>query len=345
MIGYTTPAITLGPGGITTAPLGVGTWAWGEQRFWGYGQEYGRDEVAAAFAASVAAGVTLFDTAEIYGQGESERILGELVRESSGTPIIVATKFAPLPWRLRVRTVRQALDASLERLGRTSVELYQIHFPERPMPWGSNPTRFSKAAFEKPADETAIPEQLDALAEVVKAGKIRHIGLSNESGWGTMRFVIDAETRAKPRVQSIQNAYNLLNRTFETGLAEIALREDVGLLAYSPLAQGFLTGKYLDGAKPAGARTTLFDRGQRYQTAGAESAIKRYIALAKEAGLDPAQMALAFVNSRVFVTSNIIGATAMAQLKTDIASIGVALPADLEAKIDAIHQEVGNPCP
>ena len=146
-------------------------------------------------------------------------------------------------------------------------------------------------------------------------------------------------------MQSIQNAYNLLNRTFETALAEIAMREDVGLLAYSPLAQGYLTGKYLDGARPAGARTTLFDRGQRYQTAGAEDAIRRYIALAREAGLDPAQMALAFVNSRPFVTANIIGATSMEQLKTDIASIAVTLPADLEAAIDAIHQLVGNPCP
>ena len=128
-------------------------------------------------------------------------------------------------------------------------------------------------------------------------------------------------------------------------MAEVALREDVGLLAYSPLAQGYLTGKYLDGARPAGARTTLFDRGQRYQTEGAEAAIKRYIALAREAGLDPAQMALAFVNSRSFVTANIIGATTMEQLRTDIASIDVKLSPEVEAKIDAIHQLVGNPCP
>ncbi|MGO4264075.1 aldo/keto reductase, partial [Lysobacter sp. TAB13] len=133
-----------------------------------------------------------------------------------------------------------------------------------------------------------------------------------------------SEMRGGPRVQSIQNAYNLLNRTFETGLAEIAMREQVGLLAYSPLAQGYLTGKYLDGAKPAGARSTLFNRGQRYEAAGAEDAVKRYIAIAREAGLDPAQMALAFVNSRPFVTANIIGATTMEQLRTDIGSIDVA---------------------
>jgi aryl-alcohol dehydrogenase-like predicted oxidoreductase len=213
------------------------------------------------------------------------------------------------------------------------------------MPWGSNPTRFAKDAFAPAADETPIAEQLDAFAEVIKAGKIRHLGLSNESAWGTMRFVTDSEARGTPRVQSIQNAYNLLNRTFETALAEVALHEDVGLLAYSPLAQGYLTGKYLDGARPAGARTTLFDRGQRYQTAGAEDAIKRYIALARDAGLDPAQMALAFVNSRSFVTANIIGATSMEQLRTDIASIDVKLSPEVEAQIDAIHQLAGNPCP
>jgi aryl-alcohol dehydrogenase-like predicted oxidoreductase len=146
-------------------------------------------------------------------------------------------------------------------------------------------------------------------------------------------------------VQSIQNAYNLLNRTFETALAEIALNEDVGLLAYSPLAQGYLTGKYLDGARPAGTRTTLFDRGQRYERPGAEEAIRRYVALARQAGLDPAQMALAFVNSRPFVTANIIGATSMEQLASDIASVDLRLSAEVEAGISAIHQSVGNPCP
>jgi aryl-alcohol dehydrogenase-like predicted oxidoreductase len=160
-----------------------------------------------------------------------------------------------------------------------------------------------------------------------------------------MRFVADSGARGTPRVQSIQNAYNLLNRTFETALAEVALREDIGLLAYSPLAQGYLTGKYLDGARPAGARTTLFNRGQRYEGPGANDAIRLYIQVAREAGLDPAQLALAFVNARPFVTSNIIGATSMEQLKTDIASIDVKLSPEIEAKIDTIHQLVGNPCP
>jgi aryl-alcohol dehydrogenase-like predicted oxidoreductase len=160
-----------------------------------------------------------------------------------------------------------------------------------------------------------------------------------------MTFLKHAEARNLPRVQSIQNAYNLLNRTYEVGLAEISMREDVSLLAYSPLAQGYLTGKYLGGARPAGARTTLFNRGQRYENPVAEQAIRKYLALAREFDLDPAQMAIAFVNSRPFVAANIIGATSMEQLETDIAAIGVTISPELEARIDAIHVEHCNPCP
>jgi len=346
----------LGRTDLTVSAICLGTMTWGQQNT--------EAEGFAQMDYALEQGINFFDTAEMYAippraetQGSTERIIGNWFKaRGNRDKVILASKIVGRsgndwfrddkgPTRVNRRQVMEAVDKSLKRLQIDHIDLYQIHYPDRPAPWGSNPTRFSKASFEAAADETPIAEQLEAFAEVVKAGKIRHIGLSNESAWGTMRFVTASEAHGTPRVQSIQNAYNLLNRTFETALAEIALREDVGLLAYSPLAQGFLTGKYLDGAKPAGARTTLFDRGQRYQTAGAETAIKRYIALAKEAGLDPAQMALAFVTSRSFVTSNIIGATSMAQLKTDIASIGVTLPADLEARIDAIHQEVGNPCP
>jgi aryl-alcohol dehydrogenase-like predicted oxidoreductase len=161
-----------------------------------------------------------------------------------------------------------------------------------------------------------------------------------------MTFLKGAQAdRTLPRVQTIQNAYNLLNRTYEVALAEVSMREGVGLLAYSPLAQGYLSGKYLDGARPAGARTTLFKRGQRYETPGAEEAIRKYVALAREAGLDPAQMALAFVNAQPFVHSTIIGATTMEQLKTDIASVNVTITPDLEERINAIHLKHCNPCP
>ena len=346
----------LGRTDLKVSAICLGTMTWGEQNTEAEGHEQ--------MDYALAQGVNFFDTAELYSippkpetQGSTERIIGSWFRaRGNRDKVILASKIVGRSgnsWfrddggatRVNRKQIEEAVDKSLKRLQTDYIDLYQIHFPERPMPWGSNPTRFSQAAFEQPQDETSIAEQLDAFADIVKAGKIRHLGLSNESAWGTMRFVTDSEARGTPRVQSIQNAYNLLNRTFETALAEVALHEDVGLLAYSPLAQGYLTGKYLDGARPAGARTTLFDRGQRYQTAGAEEAIKRYIALARDAGLDPAQMALAFVNSRSFVTANIIGATSMEQLRTDIASIGVKLSPEVEAKIDAIHQLVGNPCP
>ena len=346
----------LGRTDLKVSVICLGTMTWGEQN--------SEAEGHAQMDYAVGQGVNFFDTAELYSippkpetQGSTERIIGSWFKARGNRDrIILASKVCGRggntwfrddgsPTRLTRKQIFEAVEKSLKRLQTDYIDLYQLHFPERPVPWGSNPTRFAASAYERSADEASIPEQLDAFGEMVKAGKIRHLGLSNESAWGTMRFVTDSELRGTPRVQSIQNAYNLLNRTFETALAEVAIREDVGLLAYSPLAQGYLTGKYLDGARPAGARTTLFERGQRYQTAGAEEAIRRYIAVAREAGLDPAQMALAFVNSRAFVTANIIGATSMEQLRTDIASIDLKLSPEVEAKIDAIHQLVGNPCP
>ncbi|HEY8260316.1 MAG TPA: aldo/keto reductase, partial [Methylosinus sp.] len=195
------------------------------------------------------------------------------------------------------------------------------------------------------APEIPIEETLEALHELVKAGKARCVALSNETAWGVSRFLRASELGHGPRIVSIQNAYNLLNRRFEVDLAEFAQREQVGLLAYSPLAQGYLTGKYQNGARPPGARTTLFERGQRYEKAGAAQAIDAYVALAKEVGLSPAKLALAFVTSRPFVTANIIGATTMAQLKEDIDSIDVAITPEIEARIDAIHQLHGDPAP
>ncbi|MGX5736789.1 aldo/keto reductase [Bosea thiooxidans] len=346
----------LGRTDLKVSMICLGTMTWGEQNTEAEGH--------AQMDYAVEQGVNFFDTAELYSippkpetQGSTERIIGNWFKaRGNRDKIILASKVCGRggntwfrddggPTRVTRKQVFEAVEKSLKRLQTDYIDLYQLHFPERPMPWGSNPTRFSATSYEKPADETSIPEQLDAFAELVKAGKIRHLGLSNESAWGTMRFVADSEARGTPRVQSIQNAYNLLNRTFETALAEVALREDVGLLAYSPLAQGYLTGKYLDGARPDGARTTLFDRGQRYEGPGANDATRLYIQVAREAGLDPAQLALAFVNARPFVTSNIIGATSMEQLKTDIASIDVKLSPEIEAKIDMIHQLVGNPCP
>lgn len=329
-----------------------------------YGQQNTEAEGHAQMDYALERGVTFFDTAELYSippkpetQGETERVIGSWFKAKNNRGnVVLATKVigrTAMDWfreggiggRLNREQMTYALDESLKRLQTDYIDLYQIHWPERPLPWGANPTRFNAGDFRPLPDESPVEEQLSILDGFVKAGKIRHVGLSNESAWGTMRFLFASETGSKPRVQSVQNAYNLLNRTYDTAMAEIWLREQVGLLAYSPLAQGSLSGKYLNGAHPAGARVTLFSRNQRYEKPGAEAAITDYVALARELGVDPSQLALAFVTSRAFVTSNIIGATTMEQLRNDIDSVDFAITPEIEARIDAIHQLRGNPSP
>lgn len=216
------------------------------------------------------------------------------------------------------------------------------------MHWPDRKTNFFGQlgyTHEEQEDATPLAETLSALKELVDAGKIRAIGLSNETPWGVMRMLQLSEQLGLPRVASIQNPYNLLNRTFEVGLAEIAHREDVGLLAYSPLGFGVLSGKYLDGAQPPKGRLTLYERFKRYTSPEAEAATHAYVQLAKEHGLDPAQMALAFVNSRRFLTSNIIGATTMDQLESNLDSESLKLDEDVLTAIDDIHRRMPNPCP
>ena len=327
-----------------------------------YGEQNTEADGFAQMDYALERGINFFDTAELYSippkaetAGSTETIIGNWMKaRGKRNEIVLASKVVgrsgmtwfrddKSPSELSRAQMDEALEKSLKRLQTDHIDLYQVHFPDRSLPWGSNPTQLKNLDL---AEKThPIAETVEILAGFVKAGKIRHYGISNESAWGTMSYVHAAVAKGLPRVQSIQNSYNLLNRTFETALGEVALREKVGLLAYSPLAQGYLTGKYLNGAKPAGARSTLFNRGQRYEKPGSEEAIKAYVALAKEAGLDPAQMALAFVNSRSFITSNIIGATTMEQLKTDIASIDLAMTDELETRINAIHQRYGNPAP
>jgi aryl-alcohol dehydrogenase-like predicted oxidoreductase len=345
----------LGRTDLNVSLICLGTMTWGDQNTEAEGHEqmdYALDQ-----------GVNFFDTAEMYSvppkpetQGSTERIIGNWFKaRGTRSKVILASKVAgrtdwtwmrddKSPARLIKAQVDEAVAKSLKRLQTDYIDLYQVHWPERAVSmWGSNPTRW-KTAPRYP-DETPILETLAALDAHVKAGRIRHIGLSNESPWGTMTWLKESEIHGLARVQSIQNAYSLVNRTFEMGGAEIAEREQVGLLAYSPLAQGYLAGKYRNGALPEGARKTLYNRLQRYESPIALKAIDAYCDLAAAHGITPAQLALAFVNTRSFVTSNIIGASTMAQLKEDIGSVYVTITAELEAEIDKLHSAYMNPAP
>lgn len=302
-------------------------------------------------------GVNFIDTAEMYPvppkaetQGLTEQFIGNWLNKSGKREkVVLATKVAGprnVPYirdnmSLNRRHIHTALNDSLQRLQTDYVDLYQLHWPQR------QTNCFGQLNYPYPdaQEEVTLIETLEALTELVKAGKVRYIGVSNETPWGVMSLLRLAEKHDLPRIVSIQNPYNLLNRSFEVGLSEISHYEGVQLLAYSPMAFGCLSGKYLNGAKPAGARCSLFERFQRYFTPQGIKATQAYVALAQEAGLDPAQMALAFVNQRPFVAANIIGATSIAQLKANIDSINLELSEEVLTKIQEIGTTYSNPCP
>lgn len=343
----------LGRTGIMVSEICLGTMTFGQQNTEAEGH--------AQLDRAVERGINFIDTAELYAippraetYGATETIIGSwLKKRGNRDGLIIASKVVGRtsnPWfrpggeegRLTPRQIRYAVEGSLRRLGTDYIDLYQLHWPDRKIQlFGTGGTTWQGAPD---GDEVPLEETLGVLGDLVCEGKIRHAGLSNETAWGVMKSLMIAQTGA-PRVASVQNAYNLLNRTFETGLAEIAIREKVGLLAYSPLAQGYLTGKYLNGARPAGARTTLFNRGQRYEKPGVDEAITAYHALARDAGIDPVQLAIAFVTSRPFVTSNIIGATSVAQLDQILGASDVVITPELEQKINAVHQIHSSPAP
>ena len=322
-----------------------------------FGEQNTEAEAHAQLDYAVDQGINFIDTAEMYPvppraetQGRTEQYIGSwLRRRGRRDDLILATKAAgPGDWLTYLRGgpqltrphLEDALNASLARLNTDYVDLYQIHWPAR------STNFFGKLGYAHVAEEdvTPIRETLEALEAFVEQGKVRHVGVSNETPWGVMEYLRLAERFNLPRIVSIQNPYNLLNRSFEVGLAEIAHREDTGLLAYSPLGFGRLTGKYL-GGNPPKARLTLFERFSRYNNAEGLAATERYVALARAHGLSPAQMALAYVNSRPFLTSNIIGATTMEQLREDIGSIEVVLSDEVLAEIERIHTQHPNPCP
>lgn len=340
----------LGDTEVSVSAICLGTMTWGEQNT----QEQAFEQMDYA----VTQGINFFDTAEMYPvppkadtQGRSETYIGHWFKRRGGRDkTILASKVSGradwLPWIrsgpvLSRKHIFEAVDASLKRLQTDYLDLYQLHWPDR------NTNYFGKLGYEHKSDEdtVALQESLNAMGELVKTGKVRHIGISNETPWGLMQCVQLAEKLGVPKPVSIQNPYSLLNRSFEVGLAECAHRENVGLLAYSPLAFGVLSGKYLNAQWPAGARLTLFKRFSRYTNPQAEQATAKYVLLAQQHGLDPAQMALAFVTSRPFLTSNIIGATSMAQLKSNIASSTLQLSAEVLKGIEAIHLAHPNPAP
>ncbi|MDX1655327.1 MAG: NADP(H)-dependent aldo-keto reductase, partial [Candidatus Competibacteraceae bacterium] len=309
---------------LSVSRICLGTMTWGEQN--SQAQAHRQLDYA------LERGVNFIDTAEMYPvpprpetQGRTEAYLGNwLAARGNRERVVLATKVTGRSQELSYvregtvcldrRNITQAVEASLKRLQTDYIDLYQVHWPDRQTNF------FGRLGYvHREQDFVPIAETLEVLGDLVKAGKVRHIGLSNETPWGVMEYLRIAEDQGLPRVVTIQNPYSLLNRTFEVGLAEIAHREGVELLAYSPLAFGVLSGKYLEG-NPPGARLTLFDRFTRYSNPQALAATRAYVALARDHGLDPARMALAYVNSRSFLTANIIGATTMEQLEADIDS-------------------------
>lgn len=342
----------LGNTEIDVSVICLGTMTWGQQN--------SREQAFEQMDYALSQGVNFVDTAELYSippqagtYGRTEEIIGEwLQARGKRNKLVLASKIAGpgedwIPHirggktRFDRRDISLALDSSLKRLQTDYLDLYQLHWPQR------DANFFGKLGFEVPVEEhiTPILETLEALGEQVKAGKIRHIGLSNETPWGVMQFLYYAEQAGLTRIVSVQNPYSLLNRTYEVGLAEVSWREKVGLLAYSPLGFGVLSGKYLDGAQPDGARLSLFPSYTRYSNPAALTATSKYVALARRHGLEPAQMALAYVNSRPFLTSTIIGATTMEQLRNNVDSINLRLSDEVLSAIEEIHNAHANPSP
>lgn len=340
----------LGNTDIDVSIICLGTMTWGQQNT--------QEEAFKQMDYALERGINFFDTAELYSvppmaetQGSTETIIGNWFEKSGKRQdVILASKVtgrSGMDWfrgeesRLSRKHILEAVEGSLKRLKTDYIDLYQLHWPDR------STNFFGQLGYihNTEDDAIALEESLSALNELVQAGKIRHIGLSNETPWGINECLRLAREMGLPRVVSVQNPYSLLNRSYEVGCAEISIREQCGLLAYSPLGFGMLTGKYNNGASPEKGRLTLFTHFQRYLNERSRAATEEYCKIAEQHNMSPAQMALAYVNSRPFLTSNIIGATTIEQLKENIDSVDISLSDDLFAEIEYIHQQNPNPAP
>ena len=347
----------LGKTGIMVSEICLGTMTWGQQN----NEKDAHDQLSYA----TEKGINFIDTAEMYAvppkketYGLTEKYIGSWLKNQDRSKIILATKIAGrtsnvpsgppnLDWirqgpRLNEEHIFQAIENSLRRLNTEYIDLYQIHWPER------NVNSFGQLGYihNPREDDIKIEETLEALSKAVDRGLIKYVGLSNETPWGVMKFISLAKEFNFPRVVSIQNPYSLLNRSFEAGLSEISINEEVGLLPYSPLAGGVLSGKYLNGKKPENARMTLFERMRsRYSNQHAENAVLEYQKIAVKYNLNLTQMAINFVTKQNFVTSNIIGATSIAQLEENINSIDCKLNEEVMDEIEKVHKIYTYPCP
>ncbi len=341
----------LGSTNVDVSTICLGTMTWGEQNSKADGFEqmdYAIDN-----------GVNFWDTAEIYAipmreetYGETENIIGEWFKKTKKRDkVILATKVSGPTSKEYIRgggcsydkkSMSEALEKSLKRMQTDYIDLYQLHWPER------NTNFFGKQGYEHDSNEKnwiAFEEILENLKKFVDAGKIRYVGLSNETAWGLAKCLELSKLKNLPKMMAVQNPYNLLNRTYEVGLAEISVREQSGLLAYSPLAFGYLTGKYRNNNMPKGSRIDLFKDFTRYNNENSIKAIEEYYNISQKFNLDFAQMSIKFCEIQPFVTSVIIGATTMQQLKTNVESVNVKLNNEIINEINEVQKKYPNPCP
>ena len=340
----------LGNTELDVSTICLGTMTWGEQN--------NQKEAFEQMDYAIDHGINFFDTAELYAippnkktYGKTEEIIGNWFEQKNNREkIILATKISgPGPSWIRggglqytKENIEKSVNDSLKRLKTDFIDLFQLHWPER------NTNYFGKLGYEHKEEKkwNDFKSILEILKKIIDQGKIRYIGLSNETAWGLSKFLEISKSFNLPKMMSVQNPYNLLNRTYEVGLAEISIREKSGLLAYSPLAFGFLSGKYRNNNLPDKSRMKLFGEFfSRYKSDNSVKAIEDYYKIAKKYNLSLAQMSLAFINSRTFVTSNIIGATTMKQLEENLASINIKLNKEIIEEINSIHKNIPNPAP